>query len=104
MQKTGLHLSEYITSLRLNYTKQLLQDTAVPILSYKNYEIILIDNDSDDNNALIYFKQLADRKLVRLLRYDGIFNYSHINNIAVSEAKGDIVVLLNNDTEIITNN
>ncbi|ERJ93545.1 response regulator receiver domain protein [Treponema lecithinolyticum ATCC 700332] len=33
MQKTGLHLSEYITSLRLNYAKQLLQDTAVPVLS-----------------------------------------------------------------------
>ena len=33
MQKTGLHLSEYITSMRLNYAKQLLQDTAVPVLS-----------------------------------------------------------------------
>ena len=33
MQKTGSHLSEYITSLRLNYAKQLLQDTSVPVLS-----------------------------------------------------------------------
>ncbi|WP_146106442.1 glycosyltransferase [Desulfobulbus oralis] len=79
-------------------------DSIIQKTIYKNYEIILVDNGSDDNNALIYFKQLADKKLVRLLRYDGIFNYSHINNIAVSEAKGDIVVLLNNDTEIITNN
>ncbi|OIQ25375.1 glycosyltransferase family 2 protein [uncultured Vibrio sp.] len=72
--------------------------------SYTNFEIILVDNQSDDCNAIEYFQQLAEQEKVRLLNYDRPFNYSAINNFAVREAKGEIIVLLNNDIEVISAN
>ena len=64
------------------------------------YEIILVDNQSDDADSLYYFNALEARG-VRVLRYDAPFNFSAINNFAVDRANGDIVLLLNNDIEVI---
>ncbi|MEZ9657981.1 glycosyltransferase [Vibrio sp. 10N.261.52.F3] len=69
---------------------------------YVNYEILLIDNQSDEQTAIDYFKQLDQQKRVRLIHYNKLFNYSAINNFAVSHAKGDYLVLMNNDIEILT--
>jgi GT2 family glycosyltransferase len=69
---------------------------------YKNYEILLVDNGSDDAEALAYFKSLADAGTVTLIRDDGVFNYSRINNHAARLATGDILCLLNNDIEVIS--
>ena len=69
---------------------------------YQNYEIILVDNSSDDEESLSYFKELQDNYGVRVFAYDGEFNYSAINNFAVSKAKGDLICLVNNDIEVIS--
>lgn len=66
---------------------------------YKNYEIIVVNNQSDDKTILKYFKKVSERHTI--LDYDQEFNYSAINNFAVSKAKGDHVLLLNNDIKII---
>jgi GT2 family glycosyltransferase len=69
---------------------------------YPNYEIILVDNGSDDPAALDYFAVLARDNIVRVLRDDRPFNYSRLNNDAVAQAKGDVIALINNDVEVIS--
>jgi glycosyltransferase involved in cell wall biosynthesis len=69
---------------------------------YKNYEIILVDNQSDNPRSIEYFKKLEDEGTVRLLHYQKAFNYSAINNFACEHAKGGIVGLINNDIEVIS--
>ena len=69
---------------------------------YKNYEIIIVDNGSDDQEILRYFGQLAENKKVHLLRDDSPFNYSALNNVAVKKALGTYVGLINNDLEVIS--
>lgn len=69
---------------------------------YPNYEIILIDNGSDDPECLEYFSQIQEKySCLRIKRDDRPFNYSALNNSAVAEAEGDIVGLINNDIEVI---
>lgn len=71
---------------------------------YKNFEILLVDNNSDDKSAINYFSKLESEGRVKLLKYSAPFNYSAINNYAVSQAKGTTIVLLNNDVEVISPN
>jgi O-antigen biosynthesis protein len=70
--------------------------------TYSNYEILIVDNGSDDPGTLEYFRSLAANPLVRILRDDRPFNYSALNNRAVGFATGDFVCLVNNDIEVIT--
>jgi len=70
---------------------------------YPNFEIVIVDNGSDDPEAIAYFEQIgrrADPRL-RVLPYHAPFNYSAINNFAVHEAQGEIIGFLNNDVEAI---
>ncbi len=69
---------------------------------YKNYEIVIIDNQSREPKTLEYFEKLSGNKKARVLKYDAEFNYSKINNFAAKKAKGEYLVLLNNDVEIIS--
>lgn len=69
---------------------------------YPRYEILVIDNGSDDPETLSYFRLLADNSRIRIIRDDRQFNYSALNNAAVREARGEIIGLLNNDIEVIT--
>ncbi|MCK4494138.1 MAG: glycosyltransferase [Methylococcales bacterium] len=69
--------------------------------SYHNYEIIIVDNQTTDTDALALLKCFKARGHT-VLKYDKAFNYSAINNFAVEHAKGDIIGLINNDIEIIT--
>ena len=70
--------------------------------TYQNYEIILIDNGSDDQESIEYFETLKLEPNIRVLRDDGPFNYSALNNRAVSEARGELIGLINNDIEVIS--
>ena len=71
--------------------------------TYKNFEVILIDNGSKEKSTLELFDKYKEKyKNFRVLREDIEFNYSRLNNLAAKEAKGEYLVLLNNDTEIIT--
>jgi len=70
---------------------------------YPNFEVIIVDNNSDDPDTVAFFAELAGGSdpRIRVLPYGAPFNYSAINNFAVREAHGDIVGLLNNDIEVI---
>jgi glycosyltransferase involved in cell wall biosynthesis len=73
------------------------------LTTYKNFEILLIDNGSDDAVALRYFEELQLRhNNFRVIRDERPFNFSALNNSAVSQARGELIALLNNDTEVIT--
>lgn len=73
---------------------------------YPHFEVILIDNQSETEEARHWLAGLeampADR--VRVLRYPHPFNFSAMNNLAAAAARGDYLVLLNNDTEVIDAN
>jgi GT2 family glycosyltransferase len=77
-------------------------ESILQLTTYQNYEIILVDNNSDDPECLRYFDELCCHPKLRLLRYPFPFNYSAINNFAVSHALGKVVCLLNNDVEVIS--
>lgn len=70
--------------------------------TYKNYEYIIVENNSTDEKTFVYYKELEMKNpKVHVVYWDGIFNYSAINNFGASYAKGEYLLLLNNDTEII---
>ena len=77
-------------------------DSIKALTTYPHYEIILIDNGSDDPASLEYFAEIAKEDNIRVLRDDGPFNYSALNNGAVRVANGSLIGLVNNDIEIIT--
>ena len=73
--------------------------------TYENFEIIVVDNRSVENATFKLFDYYKNKyKNFRVIKADMEFNYSKINNIAVNEAKGEYILLLNNDTEVITKN
>lgn len=72
--------------------------------TYPNYEIIIVDNQSQANETIHYFDQLSQNDHIKILRYDEAFNYSAINNFAVTQTKGEVIVLMNNDVEVISSN
>ncbi len=76
-------------------------DSILSKTTYPNYEILLIDNGSNDPKALAYFDHLGQNERIRVIRDDRHFNYSALNNTAVQQAKGTIIGLINNDIEVI---
>ena len=70
--------------------------------TYTNYEIIIVDNGSDESGALHGLKQLQSEPKIRIVRDDRPFNYSALNNAAVKLVQGELVGLLNNDLEVIS--
>lgn len=102
--------------------------------TYDNYEIIIVENNSRENETWEYYSELlgypyletakkmtvcgrdggilhgekngqtADTPQISVVTYSGEFNYSAVNNLGVSYAEGDYILLLNNDTEVITVN
>ena len=69
---------------------------------YHNYELIVVDNQSEEAATFSYFRELESESRVRILRYNAPFNYSLINNYAAARATGAIIGLVNNDIEVIT--
>jgi GT2 family glycosyltransferase len=86
--------------------KALVETCIASILTlseYRNFEILLVDNNSDETESLAFFSALAEKEdKVRLLRYPFEFNYSAINNFAVTHAKGSVLAFVNNDIEVIS--
>ena len=78
--------------------------------TYANYEIVLVENNSEDPETFAYYETLPARVAaasdgkgaVRVEWWPGEFNYSQIINFGVEHAKGDYLLLLNNDTEVIS--
>ena len=69
---------------------------------YTNYEILIIENNSTEKETFEFYKKIDGRHHVRVLYWDKEFNYSAINNFGAAQAKGEYLLLLNNDTEVIT--
>lgn len=70
--------------------------------TYRNWELLVIDNQSCDPATLKFFAELSVSPNVKILKYDAPFNFSKINNLAAAEARGDILLFLNNDVEVVT--
>lgn len=70
--------------------------------TYDNYEIIVIENNSSRDEVFAYYRKIQENPAIRVITYEGEFNYSRINNLGVAQAKGEYVLLLNNDTAVIT--
>lgn len=84
---------------------QLLQTCVQSILektTYPNYEILIVDNSSDDQAILQYFKVLQSNPMISVIHDNRPFNYSELNNAAVKLVKGEIAGFLNNDLEVIS--
>jgi GT2 family glycosyltransferase len=79
-------------------------DSVLVRTRYAHFEIIVVDNGSEEPQTLRYLEQLAVDDRVRVLRDERPFNYAALNNRAVDQARGEFIVLLNNDTEVISAN
>ena len=69
--------------------------------TYENYEIIVVENNSTDVSLKEYYNEIEKLPNVKVVTYEGEFNYSKINNYGASFATGEYILLLNNDTQVI---
>lgn len=72
--------------------------------TYENYEIIVVENGSSSSEIFDYYEELKEEPRVKLVIFEGDFNYSAVNNLGASQAKGEYLLFLNNDTQVITVN
>jgi O-antigen biosynthesis protein len=76
-------------------------ESVLDLTTYRPFELIIADNGSADQDTLDYLFKVSKRAKVRVIPYDRPYNYSAINNFAVSEATHPFICLLNNDTEVL---
>ena len=80
-------------------------DSIQKLTTYKNYEIIIIENNSEKEETFEYYKKLDSEENIKVIYYpEREFNYSKIINFGVNNSTGEYIIQLNNDTEIITPN
>ncbi len=79
-------------------------ESLLNVATYENFEIIVVENNSTSPEIKNYYKELENEANVKVVTYKGEFNYSAINNFGVSFATGEYILLLNNDTQVITPN
>lgn len=74
--------------------------------TYDNFELVIIENNSTEKETFDYYDKLQAKypDIVRLVTWKHEFNFSKLMNFGVAHAKGDYLLLLNNDTEVITPN
>lgn len=70
--------------------------------TYRNYEIVILDNESAEPATLEFFKHIQADSRVKVLPYHQPFNYSALNNYGVQQAGGELIGLVNNDIEVIS--
>ena len=71
--------------------------------SYSNYEIVVVENNSTSPELFAYYEQVQqERTHVRVVKRDGKFNYSAVNNFGAAFCTGEYLLLLNNDIEVIS--
>ena len=72
-------------------------------VTYENLEILIVENNSTEEAMFDYYRKLqAESEKVRVIQWEHEFNYSRIINFGVKQAKGEYVLLLNNDTKVIS--
>jgi GT2 family glycosyltransferase len=72
--------------------------------TYSNFEIIIVENGSIEKSTFHLYGKLGQMKSIKIVTWDKPFNYAALNNFAVDCAKGEILLFINNDTEVITSN
>ncbi|MGH8032308.1 MAG: glycosyltransferase family 2 protein [Luteimonas sp.] len=77
-------------------------DSVLALSTYQNFEVVVVDNQSSEPDTLEYFEAMQRDSRSRVLHFDAPFNYSAVNNFAVSQVDGELIALLNNDVEVIT--
>jgi glycosyltransferase involved in cell wall biosynthesis len=77
-------------------------DSILSKTTYNNYEIVIVDNGSDDPETLRYFESVQADSRVRVIRDNRPFNYSELVNAACATVSGSIIGLINNDIEVIS--
>lgn len=77
-------------------------DSIIEKTTYPDYEIIVIENNSEGKETFDYYREIEKDERIHVVRYEGTFNYSAINNFGASYANGAFFLLLNNDTEVIS--
>jgi GT2 family glycosyltransferase len=69
--------------------------------TYENYEVIIIENNSTRQETFACYRELQEHHNVRVVTWKDEFNYSAINNFGEKEARGEYLLFLNNDVEVI---
>ncbi len=75
-------------------------DSVLTKSTYRNIEILVVENNSETPEIFDYYKELEKNPKIRVLTWKSGFNFSAINNFAVKEAKGDYLLFLNNDIQV----
>jgi glycosyltransferase involved in cell wall biosynthesis len=88
------------TRNRLNFLKPCVESLLTKT-TYANFDILVVDNDSNEEDTLAYLEELNTTARCRVVKCPGEFNYSAINNYGVSQTDAPIIGLLNNDLEVI---
>ncbi len=72
--------------------------------TYENFEVIVVENNSTQQEIFDYYEELKENEKIKVLTFEGAFNYSAVNNLGAANAEGEYILLLNNDTQVITVN
>ena len=84
---------------------ELLSTCVTSIVSrstYRQFDVVIVDNGSTEPESHAYFERVQQDPCISVLRIDGPFNFSRINNQAAARARGSLLCFLNNDTEVIS--
>lgn len=76
-------------------------DSIVGLSSYTNFELVIIDNGSTNTETLHFLDEVKEQNRIRVIRHDAPFNFSELNNLGVAHARGEIMLFLNDDTEVL---
>ena len=76
-------------------------DSVFSKTAYANYEVIIIENNSQEKETWEYYEELKQRDNVKIVTWESGFNYSAINNFGEKSASGEYLLFLNNDVEVI---
>lgn len=78
-------------------------DSILKLTTYKNYEILVIENNSEKKETLEYYNEISKNEKIRIINSEiKEFNYSQIINFGVKNSSGEFVLQLNNDTKVLT--
>lgn len=77
-------------------------DSIRALSTYSRYEIALIENNSEQAETRAYYESLRHDATVRVVEWNNRFNYQRLNNYAVEQARGEIIIFLNNDVHVIS--
>ncbi len=104
MIKDNPKISIIIPNYEQKQSLKVCVDSILKKSSYQNYEIIIVENNSKSEEIFEYYETLEKNEKITVIKYEYEFNFSKINNFAVSYTNSDYLLFLNNDVEIINEN